>query len=138
MFKNVMKFRVEWGECDGAGIIFYPNYYRWFDRASHELFRAAGMPISELTRQGFAQPILESGARYSQPLFYDDPVTLESTVTEINPKTFKIAHKVLRGESLIAEGFEMRAWVKQPAPGSDERMRAVPIPEEYASLLRGE
>jgi acyl-CoA thioesterase FadM len=69
MFSNITQFRVEWGETDTAGIIFYPNYYRWFDRSSHALFRAAGMPISELIKLGFVHPILETGARFLQPLF---------------------------------------------------------------------
>jgi acyl-CoA thioesterase FadM len=30
---------VEWGDTDAAGIVFYPNYYRWFDRAAHALLR---------------------------------------------------------------------------------------------------
>jgi YbgC/YbaW family acyl-CoA thioester hydrolase len=138
MFSHISHFRVEWGETDTAGIIFYPNYYRWFDRATHELFRAAGMPISELIKQGYAHPILETGSRFLQPLFYDDAVTLETTIVELKTKTFKLEHKVRRGDQLIAEGFEVRAWVKQPEPGTDGKMSAVAIPEEYASRLRNE
>ncbi len=138
MFSHSSQFRVEWGETDTAGIIYYPNYFRWFDRNTHELFRAAGMPISRLHRQGHVHPIVESGARFWLPLLYDDQVTLATTVTELRAKTFRLEHKVSREGTPVAEGFEVRIWGRLPAPGSDERLSAVAIPEEYAALLRGD
>lgn len=132
MFKNVTTFRVEWGETDTAGIIFYPNYYRWFDRGTHELFRAAKMPINELTREGFALPIVEGGCRFSVPLYYDDLVTLESVVSEVRGKIFRVEHTVRRGEIVTGVGFEVRAWVTK---GGDGKFSAVAIPEQYIAKL---
>jgi YbgC/YbaW family acyl-CoA thioester hydrolase len=132
MFKNLTTFRVEWGETDTAGIIFYPNYYRWFDRGTHELFRAAGMPISELSREGFAQPIVECSCRFSVPLYYDDLVTLESVVTEVRGKIFRIEHTVRRGETVTGVGFEVRAWVTKDTEG---KFTAVAIPPQYSARL---
>ena len=34
---------IEWGDCDDAGIVFYPNYFRWFDNAFHHLLRQCGI-----------------------------------------------------------------------------------------------
>jgi len=136
MFKNFTSFRVEWGETDIAGIIFYPNYFRWFDRATHELFRAAGMPIKELKdREGIVHPIVESGCRFMAPLYYDDPVTLETTVSEVCNRTFRLEHTARRGETVVATGFEVRAWVKQT---DGQPMGAVAIPDQYAARLRAE
>ena len=39
-----MTLTVGWGDCDPAGIVFYPNYFRWFDDASWRLFEAGGLP----------------------------------------------------------------------------------------------
>ena len=41
-FSASMPHRVEWGDCDPADIVFYPNYFRWFDAASWNLFEVAG------------------------------------------------------------------------------------------------
>lgn len=136
MFKNSLQFRVEWGETDTAGIIYYPNYYRWFDRATHELFRAAGMPISELTKVGHAQPIIECGCRFSAPLYYDDLVTVESVVTEVRQRTFRIEHSVRRGETLAGTGFEVRAWVLLGEKEPTGKLNAIAIPAEYAEKLK--
>ncbi|HEX2911177.1 MAG TPA: thioesterase family protein [Chloroflexia bacterium] len=139
MFKHVCEFRVEWGETDTAGIIFYPNYYRWFDRATHELFRAAGMPIRDLsTHHHFGQPIIDSGCRFLAPLYYDDLVTLETVVTEVRSRTFRLEHTVKRGETVTGTGFEVRAWIALHQQSEDNRLVPVAIPEEYAARLRGE
>ena len=34
---------VEWGDCDPAGIVYYPAYFKWFDQATYRLFLAAGL-----------------------------------------------------------------------------------------------
>ncbi len=39
MLKNVHRIRVEWGDCDPAGIVFYPRYFEWFDRCTHHCSR---------------------------------------------------------------------------------------------------
>ncbi len=138
MFKLTMTFRVEWGETDTAGIIFYPNYYRWFDRAGHQLLDDAGLPTVELNREGYVQPILECGARFHKPLVYHDLVELSAEITEVKNKVFRIEYRVKRDDTMVAEGFEVRAWAKQTDSGIREQMSAMPIPQEYAILLRTE
>lgn len=134
MAKNVTQFRIEWGETDAAAIVFYPNYFRWFDRATHELFRSIGLPMSELNTKGFAQPLVEVGCRFINPLRYDDEIRLESTVVEIKERTFRVEHKLFKGETLVGQGFELRAWIKLDE-GDDGKLKAVPIPPEIAKKL---
>lgn len=31
MLINRRTIRIEWGDCDPAGIVFYPRYFEWFD-----------------------------------------------------------------------------------------------------------
>jgi acyl-CoA thioester hydrolase len=108
MFKLTMRFRVEWGETDTAGIIFYPNYYRWFDRAAHQLLVEAGLPSGELTGQGYVQPILECGARFHKPLIYHDMVELNAEITEVKNKTFRIEYRIKRGEVVSRINYTIR------------------------------
>src|SRR5215472_16734707 len=58
--------RVDWGDCDPAGIVFYPNYFRWFDANTTALFETAGLSLPALYRAhglvGF--PILNTGAKF--------------------------------------------------------------------------
>ena len=34
---------VEWGDCDPAGIVYYPSYFKWCDQATYRLFLKAGL-----------------------------------------------------------------------------------------------
>ena len=44
MFSNTRTTRVEWGDCDPAGIIFYVRYFDFFDVSTTMLLeRALGM-----------------------------------------------------------------------------------------------
>ena len=46
MFSNRRKVHIEWGDCDAAGIVFYPRYFAMFDASTHHLFEAAGWRIA--------------------------------------------------------------------------------------------
>lgn len=124
--------RVEWGETDAAAIVYYPNYFRWFDRATHDLFAAIGYPISALLRRGNATPLVDVGARFRAALVYGDEVSIESRITEVRARTFRIEHTVRRGESVVCEGYEVRIWVRL---GPDGTLAGERIPDELRAVL---
>lgn len=138
MAKNIIEFSVEWGESDTAGIVFYPNYFRWFDRATHTLLKSIGLPVTELQEKyNFAQPIIDTGCRFFSPLRYDDDVRIESVVVEVRERTFRIEHKVYKGETLVGNGFEARAWIRTDQIGEDGKLKAVAIPPGIVEKLKG-
>jgi 4-hydroxybenzoyl-CoA thioesterase len=131
--------KVRWSEVDPAGIVFYPRFFEWFDLATEALFESIGQPWPILFPRYriVGVPIVESGAKFTAPVRYGDVVAIETTVAEVNAKTFRVEHAVRVGETPCARGFEVRGWVASPAePGG--RLRAQPIPEEIARLLKGE
>lgn len=132
--EHALRHRVQWGETDAAGIVFYPNYYRWFDRATHELCRAAGYSIARMLEQGYAVPIIECGARFLSPLRYDDEIALISRVVDLRTRAFRVEHSVRRDSLLVGEGYEVRLWARVEPGGS---LRPEPIPEELRNLLTG-
>ena len=124
--------RVAWGETDSAGIVFYPNYFRWFDTATHELFRSIGLPLRELEQRGYLVPILSVSAEFRRSLRYDDEFTIDSTVAEVEEKTFRVHHQVRSAEGKsLSEGTELRGWVGKGGDGP----HLLPIPAEYRELL---
>ena len=120
------ELRVRWGETDAAGIVFYPNYFVWFDVATHELLRGHKV-------KGFGFPIIESGANFHSPLFPDDLITVETVVVDIRTKALRLEHTIRRRETLIATGFEARVFVKLLENG----IEPAPIPDELRDYLRG-
>ena len=51
MFVNRRTVKIEWGDCDPAGIVFYPRYFAFFDASTHALFEAAGLPKPRMIRE---------------------------------------------------------------------------------------
>ena len=120
---------VQFGDCDPAGIVFFPNYSRWMDAASHHYFTQCGLPpwraMPELPGCVGA-PLLEIHTRFHTAVTYGERIAIHSTVEEWRGKVFIQHHRVLRGNELICEGRETRALsVKQP----DGQLKATAVPD---------
>ena len=133
MRQNAMAFRVQWGDTDAAGIVFYPNYFRWFDWGSHELFRSLGYPLERMISQKHALPIIDAGSRFLHSLRYGDDVTMTSSLVEVRTRAFRISHVIARGTEQVCEGFEVRVWGR--IGDADQPVVAEPIPDDLRKLM---
>ena len=118
-------FQVRWGDTDAAGIVYYPNFYKWMDEATHEYLKKIGFPSFELyEEQQIGLPLLEAKCQFKSPLRFEDRVVVKSKVNELHNKVFTIQHVFVKGERVVAEGYETRAWTS-----FKEKVKAQPIPE---------
>jgi len=131
MLTNIRTTRIEWCDCDPAGIIYYPRYFQIFDTCTTVLIeRALGMnKIDFLKVYNFVgYPVLETRARFHKPTRYGDEVAIETKLVEYGRSSFKIEHRLSKAEMLAAEGFETRVWSARD-PDDPERIKAQPIPD---------
>ncbi len=126
--------RIGWGECDSAGIVHYPYFYRWFDQGTHELFRKAGYTVKSMRDRGVDILLVETGCKYRAPGEYDDIVEINSRLTEARGKIIRIEHDCRKGEVLLCEGFEVRAYADISTMGA---FKALPMPDEMIQALLG-
>jgi len=136
MFVNRIRIRVEFGDCDPAKIVFYANYFRWFDQCTSALFRAAGLPLGELFKSYgvVGIPLVEARARFIIPSTYGDELVAESSVTEWKKSSFVISHRFLRDGVLAMEGCETHVWAAAH-PTEAHRLKSVPLPAEVITKL---
>jgi 4-hydroxybenzoyl-CoA thioesterase len=136
MFANRQPIRIAWGDCDPAGIVFYPRYFEYFNACTEALFEAAlGQKKREwFDAYGVMLPMVEARARFLVPSRYGDDVIVESQFVKINRKSFEIRHALMRGDALAVEGFDTRVWAGRD-PEQPERLRGVPIPDEIVQKL---
>jgi 4-hydroxybenzoyl-CoA thioesterase len=128
---------IGWGDCDAAGISFYPNYFAWFDAATWQIFGSAGYGAALLMNQhGIYLPLVEAHARFRRPGFLGDDLMLDSHVAEWRDRFFLVRHVARRGDELVLEGSELRCWA-QRHPDDPRRFRGVPIPLEVRRALEG-
>src|SRR5262249_50825809 len=93
MLKNTRTIRVEWGDCDPAGIVFYPRYFEMFEACIAALFeRATGMTKFEMLKAyDFAgYPVVEARAQFLAPAKYGDDVIAETTISEFRRSSFDV------------------------------------------------
>jgi 4-hydroxybenzoyl-CoA thioesterase len=128
--RNTRNVRIEWGDCDPAGIVFYPRYFEIFDASTSALFeRALGMTKLQLLKTfNFAgYPLARTRARFVRPTRYGDDVTVETTVN-FSHASFDIEHRLSLNGLTCVECAETRVWVVHDSadPG---RYKSHPIPE---------
>lgn len=130
---NHRRLTIEWGDCDPAGIVFYPRYFAMFDASTAALFVSAlGMTKARMLEayDMAGIPMVDTRARFHVPSAFGDEVMIESAVTEFRRSSFDVRHRLLKADGTLAvEGFETRVWVGRD-PGDPKRIRAQPIPAE--------
>ena len=121
--------RVEFGDCDPAGIVFFTTYSRWMDAATHHFFQHCGVPpwheITELPGC-VGGPLLETSTHFHKSTTYGQKLEIHTRVTEWRGKVFRVEHRIWRGSELVCEGKELRALCVKREDGS---LKAVNIPE---------
>ena len=127
---------VNFGDCDPAGIVFFPNFSRWMDAASLSFFMQCGVPpwrVLEKTRGIVGTPLLEIHTRFIKSVTYGETITIATQVEEWRDKVFIQLHRVTRGDELICEGRETRIFVTRDAAG---QLKSIPVPEDIRALCQ--
>jgi len=131
LLTNTRRISVQWGDCDPAGIVWYPRYFEWFDASTAALFAAAGVSNSVMhkTYRVLGIPMVDTRAKFFIPSKFEDELTIESAVLEFRRSSFDVRHRILKNGELAVEGFETRVWTVRDS-ADPERLRSEPIPAE--------
>ena len=129
-FSNRRTVRIEWGDCDPAGIVWYPRYFGMFDASTAYLFEAAGFPKPAMIKrfEVVGYPMVDTRAKFLIPSKFGDDIVIESRIAAFKRSSFDVEHKVFKGEALAIEGFETRVLVKRDAETGG--IKGCPIPAE--------
>lgn len=130
---------VEFGDCDPARIVYYPNYFRWFDQGTHHLFAAAGLALPQLAEtRGLTISLVGAKADFRGPATWGDRIFVACRVTRWGTRAFDIAHTVTHAGTgvPVADGSETRVCVALD-PADPKGLRSVPIPADIRAALGG-
>jgi 4-hydroxybenzoyl-CoA thioesterase len=139
MLTNTRTVRIEWGDCDPAGIVFYPRYFAMFDTSTTYLMeRAAGMSKFDYLKhyKFVGHPIVETRAIFRVPTRFGDEVSIETAIAACGRSSIKIEHRLSKAGVLAVEGFETRVFVARD-PDDPEKIKSQPIPPDIAARLTG-
>jgi acyl-CoA thioester hydrolase len=128
------RIRVRYAETDQMGVVYYANFFVWFEVGRVELLRQLGFHYKQMEIEDDCRiPVVEANCRYKSPARYDDELLLETRVLALRRSVIKFGYRLVRpgGEvpaTLLAEGETTHVTV-------DRAMRKIPLPEKYVAIL---
>ena len=129
--------RVRYAETDQMGIVYYANYYVWFEIGRVELLRALGLSYRALeVDYGCILPVIESSCRYRSPARYDDDILIETRPALLRGSVLKFAYKIWRNADQKGKERELLAEGETVHVVCDPQLNKKPLPEEHARALR--
>ena len=132
----VYEVEIMFGDCDPAGIVFFPNFSKWMDASSLNFFVKCGVPTwRELykTTGIIGTPLLEVNTRFISPATYGERLRVHTSIQEWRSKVFIQKHIVKRGDTVLCEGTETRAFCIRH-PDDPDRIKAIPVPENIKAM----
>ena len=128
--------RVLYGDTDAAGVVYYANYLRFFEKARTEYMRdLVRVTYRDIEKQGLLLPVIECYSRYKAPAAYDDLLIIETSLAELKNVSCRFNYRIYRNDNdisrtLLAKGYTVHASVKR-----DGKLTKLP-PQLLAKLTR--
>lgn len=104
MFCSESKIRVRYAETDRMGYAYYGNYAVYFEVGRVEALRVIGITYKSLEDEGVLLPVVDFHIRYFLPAFYDDELTIRTTITQLPSVRISFEYETYRGEELLNKG----------------------------------
>jgi acyl-CoA thioester hydrolase len=103
--------RVRYAETDQMGVVYYANYFVWFEVGRTDLLRIAGWSYRGMEADGFSLPVIEARCAYHKPARYDDEIEIHTRGTLVSPVRVRFDYEVmLTGDTaVLAAGHTVHA-----------------------------
>jgi acyl-CoA thioester hydrolase len=113
MPSSVSTVRVRYAETDKMGVVYYANYFIWFEVARAELLRSLGWSYREMEHAGVALPVIEARCAYHRSAHYDDELDVKAEGRMLSPVRMQFDYEVVRRQDavLAASGHTVHAAV---------------------------
>ena len=98
MPSSVTRLRVRYAETDKMGVVYYANYFVWFEVARADLLRSLGWSYREMELAGVSLPVIEAHCAYTRPAKYDDEIEVKTEGRMVSPVRMRFDYQVSRLE----------------------------------------
>lgn len=121
------KIRVRYQETDNMGVVYYGNYFTWFEVARTEYFRSFGIAYTDLEKRDVYLLVASASCKYKSPARYDDLVSVRTWISEMKNTSLKFEYKISVEERVLATGESVHVF-------TDKSFKPIRIPEEIKKL----
>jgi acyl-CoA thioester hydrolase len=95
------RIRVRYAETDKMGVVYYANYFVWFEVGRTDLLREAGWNYREMEIDGFALPVIEAQCSYRESAKYDDEIEVRTRGALLSPVRVQFTYEVVRAADAV-------------------------------------
>lgn len=134
---HVLRVRAGFGDCDPAGIIYFPVFFDWFHQAMETWFAAIGRPYQDvIVKRKIGFPAVHTEADFRKPIAFGDEIDIELRVTKLGTKSIRFAYDVrgLDEKEPRATGATVCVVIDLD-PQSDEYMQGLAVPADLRSRI---
>jgi acyl-CoA thioester hydrolase len=115
--------RVRYAETDKMGVVYYANYFVWFEVARADLLRNRGWSYREMESAGVSLPVIEAHCAYQRPARYDDELEIMTHGRLLSPVRMEFLYEVKR----VADGLTSASgWTRHAALDTSGRPCRLP------------
>ncbi len=127
---NEINVRVRYQETDQMGIVYYSNYFVYFEMGRIEFLRNFGISYAEIEKDNIFLAVAEAHCKYKSPAMFDDLLVVKTCISRMKLARIEFCYEIRRvnEENLIAEGTTLLACL-----GKNKKPMA--IPEKIRNLL---
>ena len=126
-------FRVRYAETDQMGVVYYANYFVWFEVGRTDYCRQKGFAYRDMEQgDGLCIIVAEARCRYKAPARYDDEIEVRTCLRQLRRRVIVFAYEIYRRatDELLAEGETVHVI-------TDLEGRPRALPDKYRDLLAG-
>ena len=116
------RVRVRYAETDQMGVVYYANYFVWFEIGRTDLLRTLGGTYRELEADGLTLPVIQASCEYAAPCRYDDELVVVTEGRLLSPIRVAFTYAVERPDGIVAA----RGRTEHAAIARDGRARRLP------------
>jgi acyl-CoA thioester hydrolase len=122
--------RVRYAETDQMGVVYYANYFVWFEVGRTDLLRQAGWDYRAMETEGFGLPVIEAQCSYKESARYDDEIDVRTSGEMLSPVRVKFTYEVVRASDarMLATGTTVHATL-------DRNGRPCRLPDRVRTVL---
>ena len=124
--------RVRYAETDQMSVVYYGNYFVWFEIGRVELMRALGFEYKLMeTEDDCFIVVAEACCRYRQSAKYDELLRIRTRIAQAGNRVVKYSYEILRDSdgALLATGGTTHVIC-----GKDGKPKQ--LPEKYRDKFR--
>ena len=122
------RVRVRYAETDRMGVVYYANYFVWFEIGRTDWLRDTGQSYREMEIDGVQLPVIEAHCEYRRPAKYDDDLEIRTRATLLTPVRIRFDYEIVRGDEVLVTGHTIHAAL-------DRRGRPCRLPARVRDII---